>query len=307
MKKIILIALAFCSITPTYSQATYEQRIQMAQNSGDPKASDIRYLIHNSSSESTDQELIDMLNTIKIADQVKREISVESAFTLNRLDFAVYMAENGYKLPQNLSSIFSKPFSDGAKNHAQPIQRTYSDQEMLKYFDFFIAKGVPVDFRTVEILNERNKPELSKYVHAKMTPEELLNYHKIKVFQEFNTQKPNYEIVDSILAISTYKLGDDFLVSLSNAPVEKVKEARKRGAGINGKDSKGVTYLMKSIEQGNRYLVEYLMNDPEIDLCAKNNEGQGVYSYLKNGPKRMTSFERYSTLLKLAKETCGKS
>lgn len=294
---------------------TYEQRLQMIHNREKPRAQDIRYLLHYSDANKTDDELITMLETIKISDAEKRNVSAGTGFPLNRYKLALYMIENGYRIPVNLSSMFSRPFSDnGVKNIMRPSKQQYSLEETKEYMKFFVDKGMRVNYICINRLENLEKwsslpklfaTELKKYAFELMSDEDLKTYRKLKIETFLRQKKPDFGKIDSILALTDFNFGGNYLANhyiFISASLELVKELRNRGGNINAVNKKGETFLMGVVRRGRPEVLQYLLNDTETNVCTKNKSGETALYYLKKkASSRISKSKSYKSLKKQLK------
>lgn len=305
MKTSITTLLFFLIAFSSFSQPTYEQRLAMAQNKESAPAKDIRYLLHHSSRDKSDAELIEMLESIKMTDAAKKNVSIGSAFTLRRYELAKHMTENGYGLPTTMSSLFSKPFSDGVKNSMQPSNQIFTDEQMMEYMNFFAQKGMEVDVQCINYLEIKKKLRLKQHAISLLTPTGKTKFDEAQIIAEIRNKTTDYTKVDSILAQSEYTLDSNFLFQFSMFPLEKIKEIRAIGGNINSTNSRGDTFLMACIKHARPHIVSYLINDPEINLCATNKRGENVLYYLKSKASgSLKKADNYKSLVKKVKATC---
>lgn len=301
MKSFYFFFLSILIVNTSLSQS-YEQRLQMTQNKKTPFAKDIRYLLSYSDGNKTDDQLIEMLETIKISDGEKRKVSAEVAFTLNRYKLAKYMIENGYQMPGNLSSMFNKPFSDGARNKMRPSKQQYTIAETKDYMKLFVNKGMRVDANCITRLEQRNATELKAYAFEIMSDEDLKTYHMLIIEMILRQQKPDFAKVDSVLAISDFNFGGNYLAKQYNASLQVIKEIRLRGGNINSVNNQGETLLMLVIRRGRPEVVQYLLNENKTNICAKNNIGENALYYLKKKvSSRISKSSSYKSLIKQLK------
>jgi hypothetical protein len=304
MKLFASLLLVFLTMNIGTAQ-TYEQRLKMTQNKEKPLAKDIRYLLHYSDGEKSDDELISMLETIKISGMEKRSVTAGSALTLNRYKLAKYMIERGYGIPNSLSAMFGKPFSDGAKNNMRPSKQQYTIEETKEYMKYFVEKGMHVDGTCITRLETRDAIELRDYAFELMSDADRKSYQRSVIEMYLRQQKPDLAKVDSVLAISEFNFEGNYMAAQYNASLNVVKEIRSRGGNINAANKNGETFLMLVIRRGRPEVVQYLLNDPEIKACEVNKSGENALFYMKKKVStRISKSKSYKPMMKQLKGMC---
>ncbi len=280
----------------------------------DYDAKDARLLIHKSSKQDTDDELIAKLESFELSSRDKKNVGASRALVLQRYKLAKYMMENGYSKPKYISDMFAKPFScSNDVNTSTVSSNSYTYDEAISYVNVFMNLGLKVDIRSIYLLedDEENNKELIIYLKKHLSEKDKAGLDQREFYRKFQDEKTSIPELQKMLDSTGAVMKDDYLFKSIYRDFDWIKFCVENGANVNFRYG-GNTPLTKIAGSSNEEKIMYLINQG-ANICAENHKGKNCYKIAKKSFRKkkknaseeaIERMERIETVFKEKTKDC---
>ena len=249
-------------------------------------ATDARILLNKSTSIQTDSELIEILKTYNLSGSEKQNVSMTPAMTLQRFELAKYMLEEGFRAPKDISYMFDTPFScGGVKNNMKVSENVYSYEETVNYIEYFLAKGLVVNHRSMMLLEKdmEANAKLISYLRMNLPEKDIIALEQLEFQIKFREKDYDLVLLQSLLDTTRAVMKTEYLVFASNKTVELIDFCIQNGASVNA-SSYDQYAIHAAAYTSNIALTKHLINNG-ADLCVVDKYGNSSLDFTKRGYK----------------------